>query len=81
MDSYYCPITDKITGLYNKETYRKYKYTLKSSSLVESGWSLVSVDLVGFLDSVRQWELQVLGQELLDVLSLDISSLFQFNNL
>ena len=33
------------------------------------------------MDSVWQWELQVLGQVLLDVLSLDVVSLFQFNDL
>lgn len=39
------------------------------------------VQLVGLNHSVRQWELQVLGHELLDVLSLDILSLGQLNNL
>lgn len=50
-------------------------------SSVESGRSLVGESLGGFLDSVRQWEFQVLGQKLLNVLSLDVSSLFNFSNL
>ena len=49
--------------------------------LVESGWSLVSKSLGGLLDSVWQWELQVLGQELLDVLSLDVGGLLDLGNL
>ena len=50
-------------------------------SSVESGRSLVGEGLGGFLDSVWQWEFQVLGQKLLDVLSLDVSGLFNFSNL
>lgn len=49
--------------------------------LVEGRWSLWSVQLLGLLDSVWKWELQVLGQELSDVLSLDIIFGFKFNNL
>lgn len=49
--------------------------------LVESGWSLVSEGLGRFFDSVWQWELQVLGQELLNVLSLDVGGLLNFGNL
>lgn len=49
--------------------------------LVEGGWGGVLVQLVGLDDSVRQWELQVLGHELLDVLSLDVLGLGQLNNL
>lgn len=49
--------------------------------LVESSWSMELVQLLGLLDSVWQWEFQVLGQELLDVLSLDVVGLLQFNNL
>lgn len=59
--------------------------TLMSSKntrrLVEGGWSLELVQLVGLLDSVWQWEFQVLGQVLLDVLSLDVFSLLQLDNL
>lgn len=54
---------------------------LNTIRLVESGWSVELVQLLGLLDSVWQWEFQVLGQELLDVLSLDVVSLLQFNNL
>lgn len=49
--------------------------------LVEGSWSLELVQLLGLLDSVWQWEFQVLSQELLDILSLDILSLSQFDNL
>lgn len=45
--------------------------------LVEGGGSLVGVQLVGLLDSVGQGELEVLGQELSDVLSLDVGVLGQ----
>lgn len=38
-------------------------------------------DSLGFLDSVWQWEFQVLGQELFDVVTFDIRSFFQFNDL
>lgn len=54
---------------------------LKTIRLVESSWSVELVQLLGLLDSVWQWEFQVLGQVLLDVLSLDVFSLLQFNNL
>lgn len=54
---------------------------LNTIRLVEGGWSVELVQLLGLLDSVWQWEFQVLGQELLDVLSLDVFSLLQFNNL
>lgn len=37
--------------------------------------------MFGLLDSVWQWEFQVLGQELFNVLTFDIFGLFQFNNL
>ncbi|KAH3663671.1 hypothetical protein OGAPHI_005072 [Ogataea philodendri] len=47
----------------------------------ESGWTLGGVKLGLLGNSVRQWELQVLGQELSDVLSLDIVGLLQLDNL
>lgn len=49
--------------------------------LVESSWGVEQVQLLRLLDSVWQWEFQVLGQVLLDVLSLDIFSLGQLNDL
>lgn len=57
---------------------RETKNTIR---LVESSWSVELVQLLRLLDSVWQWEFQVLGQELLDVLSLDVFGLLQLNNL
>ena len=48
---------------------------------VKSRRSSERVQVLGLSDSVWQWELQVLRQELLDVLSLDVVGLLQLNNL
>lgn len=53
----------------------------QKNQLVEGRWGGVLVQLRGLGDSVRQWELQALGHELLDVLSLNIVGLLQLNNL
>lgn len=66
---------------YTVFSHRKRLATDTPIRLVESSRSVRSKQLGGLLDSVRQWELQVLGQVLLNVLSLDVVGLFQFNNL
>lgn len=58
-----------------------FRQVLLTIYLVKSRWSLSGEQSLGLLDSVWQWELQVLGQELLDVLSLDVFGLLQLNNL
>ena len=51
--------------------------------LVESRWTLGGEDLLagGLGDAMWEWELEVLGEELLDVWALDIISLLELNDL
>lgn len=56
-------------------------YRLYIKCLVESRRSLSSKNRLGLLDSVGERELEVRNQKLSNVLSLDIISLLQFNNL